>query len=1112
MRRNIAMMLVVATVTLSGWSQTNPGQTRNWYDMMLDPQTNFYETQAAFYDYWKDKTPGKGMGYSVFKRWEYFWQSRVDEQGNFPKSNQVADEYRQFVEAYPAGGQLKSGQPEWLELGPRDRNSRLGYMGIGRVNAIAFHPSDENTIYLGAPAGGFWITHDGGENWVSHTDALPTLGVSAIAVHPEYPDTILIGTGDRDGGNDWGVGTMISYDGGISWAISNTGMGQITVGFFAQHETDPNTILAAGNGGIFKTEDFGQNWIQVSDNEENYRDIKYKPGDMNIAYATSHVGFYRSADGGESWTLLGENEGITASGRIVIGVSPANPDKVYLVIGGTFQGCFMSTNSGQTFTMQSNSPNILGGAYAGDDSRNQSWYDLYIHIDPFNANIVHVGGINTWRSDDAGKTWTITSHWAGDRANEVHADHHCVAYNYLNNRMYDGNDGGIYWTADQGVSWTDISVGLGIGQMYKLGVSATNRNKTMAGFQDNGSATLMDDGWYTTGGGDGFECMVDPFTDAYSYSSVYYGSIARWINNGGAQSIAGENRYGIDESGAWVTPYTLSEWDGNTMIIGYKNIWISQNVKTQGAIKWTKITDNLGNSNTTNCAVVEASPVDENLFFFGRHDRTLFRTENLLENPVWVNLTNKLPANITISDLECHPYQRNVLFMTQGTRVYQSQNMGTTWTDISGNLPQIPMNDIAFDRSADEGLYVASDAGVYYKDANSENWTLHGLNLPVTVEVSEIEIYYGRADRSECRLKASTYGRGMWEVELAAIEPFARPPYFLDGLKEGRDVELSWNPPLFPNQVVSYSVYRNGEQVATTSGTTYLDRGTPDDLSLTYTVTANYQDGSESKPSNELYFQAPISLPYTQNFESGSQGWETQETVNNWKLGDSQMHKLSGNSGLFYGITSAYADETDHVQDYLFSPEVKLSGYSGQTVTLSFNLAFRIYLNHDKLAVVYRPSPSDDWVPIQQMEATASNRWIWKEQRIELPEDAFTDNLQIGFHYDDGNAHAWGAAIDDVQLFVNTSQVIDLPLSNTLTVYPNPNTGHFTIDMQLVNPGDIVMRLYDLSGREVWNKRLVKSSGRIKEKIVLPASLTKGVYQLSVLTDQDEQVQSITIH
>lgn len=1095
------IFLCLLTSSLSIAQNTSNGETRSWYDMMLDPNTNFFETQKAFYDFWEGKTPEKGMGYSVFKRWEYYWRSRIDENGNFPESSHVSAEYSRFVKENPFSPGLKSSEPIWQELGPRNRNSRLGYMGIGRVNAIAFHPTDEQTIYLGAPAGGFWITHDGGENWESHTDILPTLGVSAIAVHPGNPDRILIGTGDRDGGNDWGIGTMISEDGGISWETSNTGIGEITVGYFAHHETDPNTILAAANGGIFKTTDFGQTWIRTTADTDNYRDIKYKPGDMNTAYASSNIGFYRSTDGGDSWSQI--TNGITASGRIVIGVSPAAPEKVYLVIGGTFKGCFLSQTSGASFTLRSDSPNILGGAYAGDDSRNQSWYDLTIHIDPLNASIVHVGGINTWRSNDGGQTWTITSHWSGDRANEVHADHHCVVYNHLNNRMYDGNDGGIYWTADQGESWTDISVGLGIGQMYKLGVSATNRYKTMAGFQDNGSATLTDHGWYTTGGGDGFECMVDPFSDAYSYSSIYYGAINRWFNNSAAQAIAGEGRNGITEKGAWVTPYTLSEWDGNTMIIGYKNIWISRNVKKSGAVDWQKITDNLGGSNNTNCAVVECSVADSSLFYFARHDGKIFRTESLLSNPVWVEITDNKPANGTPSDLECHPYNRNTVYMTLGARIYKSVDMGDSWDDISFNLPNFSVNDVVYDRSSDEGLYVATDAGVYYKEANQDSWRLFGLNLPASVEVTELEIYYGRSNRNECRLKASTYGRGMWEVELSEIGEITLPPYFLNAYKDRSDVELNWNPPFFPNKVLNYSIYRNGDLIGTVSGTFFLDRNLPETNSLTYQVTANYIGGIESNPSNTVFIQAPIRLPYEQGFEGGADGWKARFTSTGWQLGSSDQLNISGNEGLFFGINSGYVSEDTHVTDYLYTPQIDLSLFEEQTVILKFNHTLRVYRDYDKLSVIYRLDPASDWVVLEELSATAANSWTWQEKQIELPQEALVDGVQIGFLYDDSNQHAWGAGIDDVQLFINTTSVMELELHSNIAIFPNPNQGSFDLQIELNELQKVKLIMVDMQGRKVWENEFMPDGLKTKHHINL-TDLPNGNYQLLIYSGKQE--------
>ena len=1083
-----------------------------WQEMMLDRTINFFETQKAFYAWWENREPGKGMGYSVFKRWEHYWESRVNEDGEFPEAGKVAREYNRYIESNPVSGRFKSGQPQWIELGPRDRITPLGYMGIGRVNAIAFDPVDTAKIYLGAPSGGFWITEDSGETWTTTTDPLPTMGVSAILVHPDNHDKILIGTGDRDGGNDWGVGPMISLDGGQTWEIKNIGMDERTVGMFAHHETNPDLVLAATDGGIYKTTDFGETWINVSPNEdhENFRDIKYKPGDMRVVYATSNLGFYRSEDGGESWTFIGEEEGITATGRIVIGVTPADSERVYLVIGGTFQGCFLSTDSGKNFTLQSDSPNILGGSFDGDDDRNQSWYDLVIFIDPFNPDIVHTGGINMWRSDDAGVTWKCTGHWWGDRTNEVHADHHTIDFNPLNNRMYLGNDGGIYYTDDRGESWTDISPGLGIGQMYKLGVSATVKEKYMAGFQDNGSATHSAEGWSTSGGGDGFECMFDPYSDQYSYTSIYYGNITRHNERGSSRQIAAEYVNGITESGAWVTPYAISEWDANTMIIGYKNIWICDHVKTDGAIKWTKITDNLGGTNNSNCRVIETSPADSNLFFFARHDGRVYRTDNLLANPIWIDLTNNLPFSGSPSDFECHPYDENIIYMTTGNKVFKSFDKGESWENISGSIPELPVNDIAYDMSSNEGLYIGTDAGVYYRDAGMDDWVLYGTDLPASVEVSEVEIYYDRFTRSESRIRVSTYGRGMWETELAQSGGAIIPPFMLIAYVSPYDIELSWRPPLFPLNVTGYNVYRNGELLAGTSSSSYLDRDVDMKIYNTYRVTAVYRSGEESGYSNEVEILAPVSLPYQQDFESGAQGWKAKFSIDGWSYGSENELGITGNEGMFFGINSATAGQGIHVKDYLYTPKIDLAEYKEQTITLKFDYTLRRYMRYDHLYVVYRPDIESEWITLEELPPPGNNAWVWEEKEIDLPQEALVDGMQIGFLYNDSNEHAWGAGIDNISLSVNTTSIFDLALEVGFETYPNPNNGNFELRLSLEQINPVKLSLRDMLGRAVWEEEFIPEAIETNRRVSID-NIAPGNYQLHVVSGKNEWSQKLVV-
>ena len=1084
-----------------------------WMDMMLDPNGNFFEIQKAFYTYWEGREITKGCGYKPFKRWEYYWQDRINPDGTFPAPDQVYREYNNYVQSHPVSAGLKTGQAVWKEMGPKTRVNFGGYVGVGRVNAIGFHPTDTATVYVGAPKGGFWITHDGGRTWSTTSDTQPTMGVSAILVDPVNPNIILIGTGDRDSGNSSGLGVFRSDDGGLTWIPFNTGMGNVTVGMFARPESNLRFILAAANGGIFKTLDGGENWTKTSPDNSNFRDIKFRPGSSTIAYAASNNGFYRSENGGDTWTLVPASSGYVSGGRNVIGVTAANDSLVYLVNGGsTFKGCFLSRNFGQTFVSQSTTPNILGYAYNGSDEKSQAGYDLMIHVDPINPNLVHVGGINLWKSPDGGKTWQITGHWTGDRTNEVHADQHTFAFNPANNRLYAGNDGGIYWTANQGGTWKEISEGLGIGQIYKIGISNADAKKMAAGFQDNGSATWIGTNWVNSGGGDGMECAVDPFDSRYSYTTIYNGEIDRYINNSQRRDVAGKGTNGITEDGAWVTPFLLSENDGNTMVVGYKNIWISRNVKTTGTITWTKISDNLAGKNTENMTALEQSPADVNILFAVRNDSKLFLTQNLLTSPVeWADLTASLPVSGRPADLECHPYDPNTVYMALSKKVYKSTNKGGSWTNISGSLPSINITTIVFDKSSNEGLYIGTDAGIYYMDADMADWVMYGQSFPVSVGVNELEIYNDPRYRAESRLRAATYGRGVWEIPLAGASQIL-PPSMLTATLVDSDVEISWVPPFYEMSITGYRIYRNGDFLAVINGLSYIDETIEPDVTYTYKVTAVYSGGDESDPTNEASATLilPIELPYIQAFERSTGGYSAKYSLEGWKYGTAETLKLTGREGHFFAANSAAAGEGVVVKDYLVTPEIDLSGFTGKTVTLKFAYTMRKYRTYDKFSVNYRISPDSAWIKLADLKPPGNTAWLWDTTQFNLPEKVLTARAQIGFLYDNSNQYAYGAAVDDVELFVNTTAVETIDNATSMKVYPNPNQGRFTLELASGISGEFKLQIINIAGQVVLEKTFENSSGKLTEMIDLSAQ-PKGVYQLTVRSKSTEWKQKITI-
>ncbi len=776
MKRTLLLLTVILLFVMSGQTQTPSNSSVNdtanypyWIEMMQNPDANFFQTQRAFNMYWKDRAITRSHGWKVFKRWEYMMQSRINPDG----SRRAPDETYKTYSAYANNTRSTSGS--WVNLGPSQipAPGPAGYEGLGRLNVVAFHPADPNKIYVGAPAGGLWQSTDGGDTWASHTDTLPTLGVSAIVVDYTNPDHILMGTGDRDAGDAPGLGVFKSINGGLTWALSTTGMGSKTVGRMIQDPANAQIFLAATSGGVYRSVDGGTTWTLSQSG--NFKDIHFKPDDSYVVYAALGADFYRSSNNGITFVKI--TAGLTGGQRGAIAVTPASPAYVYFLQSdgsSGFKGLYRSSDAGLTFTTRSTSPNIMDWSCDGSGSGGQGWYDLSIAADPINGEIIYTGGVDVWKSTNGGSTWTINSHWYGGcSVPAVHADCHFLGFSPVDGKLYAGNDGGCWVTANGGTTWTDRTVGMTIGQIYKIGQSATVKNKVINGFQDNGTYTYTPSGWLATGGGDGMECAIDYENAAYSYHTIYYGDIFRKNNNGGETQIAGNGVHGITESGAWVTPFCLNKADHKGMFVGYKNIWRCSNVINYPII-WTKISENLAGSNGSDMAVVEHSSANPNVFFAARSDNKLFRSDNCLAtNPAWSDLSNSLPASGTPNDIESHPADENIVFITMGTGVYKSVNKGVSWTNITGNLPAITKNTITCYRNAHEGLYVGTDAGVYYRDETSSGWTPFRTGLPANGRITELEIYYDNDSVSQDAIRASTYGRGLWSSDMYHTNPQA---------------------------------------------------------------------------------------------------------------------------------------------------------------------------------------------------------------------------------------------------------------------------------------------------------------------------------------------------
>ncbi|MDR0970478.1 MAG: T9SS type A sorting domain-containing protein [Lentimicrobiaceae bacterium] len=820
-------------------SATDTASYPYWVEMMQDPNANFYQTVRAFNIYWEGREITRGCGYKPFRRWENLMRTRVNSEGKIPANNRELEAYKRMKEIT---ANRKTITTAWEQLGPFNVPSGYnGYRGLGRLNAIDFHPTNENIIYVGAPSGGLWATYNGGQSWQVLTDHLPTLGVSSIIVNKNNPNVILIGTGDVDAGDAPGLGIWRSTDGGTTWEESNNGLGYYTVGRMVVDPNNANFILVATSGGIYRSTDGGYNW--TSSKNGNFKDIVFKPGNTQIIYATGNGQFWRSEDSGVTFTRI--TSGIQSGSRGVIGVSPADPNVVYFLLcnQADFQGIYRSTDSGLNFECRSNSPNIMGwDCYGG--SGGQAWYDLDVAVDPTNANIIFGGGVNNFKSTDGGTTWQICSHWWGDcGVTSVHADLHIMEYSPVNGKLYAGNDGGIYWSDDQGNSWTEISNGLVISQAYKIGQSATNVNLVINGYQDNGTSTFVGDDWINVGGGDGMECWVDPTDDSYSYSTIYYGAIDRHKNNQYQGAIAGEGTNGITESGNWVTPFLIDYWDGNIMFIGYRNIWRSKNIKagSTSQVRWEKISDFSG----SNMDILVQCRSNGDIIYAGAGNR-LYRTENSKDSEVsWQNISSQLPITNTITAIETDHLDDKIIYLAQQTQIFKSTDRGNSWEEITLNLSNLQINSIALYKNGDESLYIGTDAGVYYKDNSMNEWVIYDNGMPASARVTEIEIFYDPTSPSGDLLRAGTYGRGLWsappipsallaDFEVSSTTTSENCPIQFKDLSFGVPYEWLWT---FEGGTPATSTEKNPT-------VTYANQGT---YSVTLTVTNSLGSNTETK-------------------------------------------------------------------------------------------------------------------------------------------------------------------------------------------------------------------------------------------------------------------------
>ncbi len=743
---------------------------------LLMNKTSFYDLKSTINDYYRSMKSitadliEKRRIDKKLKQWNrYFWWNEhfLTNDGTIENYNKKILEAEELQVREEPDHDKRHQVSSWVSDGPSYTTGSSVADGIGRFDAIAFHPTNANIIYAGSTSGGIFKTTNAGSSWVALAGYLPSLSVAAICVHPTNANIIYAFSGDRNTGDGYLVeeyhyraesqGVLKTNDGGNTWfAVAPLDTLNFKARDLIMDTNNPSTLFAATTTGIYKTTNSGQSWDRVMTG--SFWDMDFKPGSSDTIFAASNRRLFRSIDGGNSFF---ERYDIPTSRRISLAVTPANPNLVLLLSGGSItsddvlNGVYRSTNGGGTFTpIYTGADGDLFHNYIGQNNLSGAVsYNNTIAISPTNEDIVLTGGLCIWKSTNGGFNWSqATAYWPGE--NYVHPDQHLLTY-AMDGNIFCANDGGIYKSSNHGTTWTYIENGLSATQFYHFEIE-NDEGDTWGGTQDNGILERdgTGEGFFMYDFGDGYDVMTDhpwQVSDGES-DDVYY-----TINT----SIVTDNHEDISLSGNedFFGNLGMDPIDEDHIYVGYDDDVFESPDAGQ---TWNILASVEGNW----CIATCKSNADR-LYAAGSNSgfARLHRIDSGNETILHNSLVAEGFVNSKITDIEVSTTNSDNVYISSagfnnGSKVFFSSDAGVSWNNISYNLPNVPVFSLVRDNAA--GVYAGTFLGVYYKRSGVSHWEPFYNGLP-PVPVSEMELY-NYSGGSPQNIMISTFGRGLWKT------------------------------------------------------------------------------------------------------------------------------------------------------------------------------------------------------------------------------------------------------------------------------------------------------------------------------------------------------------
>jgi photosystem II stability/assembly factor-like uncharacterized protein len=764
-----SIVLVVGIVFIAA-SQFSDPQLKK----LLQGETNLkkiMKTVDSYYGAGTRQLNSTDKNYRKLKLWSrkaFYLSNRLDENGNLTNIDKRNIEALQHMNMGANGPSQNSSTATWSFIGPSSISNVNSSTGIGRVDRIAFHPSDPKILYVGTPNGGLWKSINDGLSWFSLTNNIYNQSISGVVVDYSNPNVIYLLTGDGDtygGGLNYtnaSTGVMKTVDGGTNWTYTAPLFNGSYVGLrLMQDPAHPGTLLAATTEGIFRTTNGGISWARVYD--YTCYDIEYAPGNPLKVYAAFDGGIGYSIDGGISWNKAGFSPALTHGlGRVEIAVSANNSAVVYALgsqtfYGGVHSGVYRSANYGVTYTLQSNTPNILAYSKDGLDDGGQAEVDLALAVSPNDATKVITGATNLWSSSNSGSTMTNIMYEVDKR--KIHPDIHELKYSPLNGALYSVNDGGIHKSTDDGATWTNLTNGVANSTIYHMTGIDADPNYLLIGLQDNDVLLRNTASTAATKllGGDGFDVAMYSNANTAGKDSALVSMntfVYKLKLGGGFSEVQGV-------AGRWFQTVALSNKVSTIMYVGSYYIFRSLNGGSFGQVSnygsWSLA---ISPSNTNRVYAAGGSNS-----YGPDADGRLARTDD--GGNSWYTKFDKTitPFN-KITDVAVNPVNSGMVWLTLGSysagqKIYTSTNAGDNWTNVSYDLPNVPVNCVAIDAS--NNAYAGTDIGVFFKTNNQTHWTPFYNGMPI-VPVTDLVI-----NANANVIRASTYGRGIYSSDLYSI-------------------------------------------------------------------------------------------------------------------------------------------------------------------------------------------------------------------------------------------------------------------------------------------------------------------------------------------------------